>query len=124
MLELQRDTYRFFIKPLSKTRHIVKSIKRRFTSFLSKIRASHKEILRHVLRKIEHDCRSTTGNNIRKLQLTESDNSDSPYVPIPEVDIWKVTFAEELIKIKTGSLIVEGITQDELQDITKSICCA
>jgi hypothetical protein len=124
MLQIPRETHRFFIEPLSKTQHVVKSIKRRFTSFLSKIRSSHKEILRHVLRKIEHDCRSTTGRNIRKLQLTESDKSDSPYVPVPEADKWKLTFAEELLKIKTGALIVEGVTQEEIHELTKIVCCS
>lgn len=43
MLHLPKETHRFFIEPLSKTRHIVKSIKSRFTSFLSKIWTNHKE---------------------------------------------------------------------------------
>ena len=116
MLQLPRETHRYFIEPLSRTAHIVKSIKKRFTGFLSKIRSSRKEILRHVLRIVEYDCRSTTGRNIRKLRLTElnANNPDPPYMPVPEDDKWKISFAEELMNINEGALIVEGLTKEEI----------
>ena len=67
MLNLPRTTHRYFLEPLSKTPHIIKSLKRRFINFIYKIRTSQKDVLRTVLHEIEHDCRSTTGRNIRNL---------------------------------------------------------
>ena len=126
MLQLPRETHRFFLEPLSKTEHIIKSIRRRFDGFLTGIRQSYKEVLRHVLRTIEHDCRSTTGRNIRKLRLLQIDSTQEnhPYMPIPEKDRWKVQFAEELTGVMSGGLAVCILSKNEIKEIVQFICCA
>ena len=130
MLSLPRTTHRYFIEPLSKTPHITKSLKTRFLNFISKIYKSKKEVLRRVLSSIEHDCRSTTGRNIRKLKLQLDDFDqrriiefcNKPYIEVPIGDEWKLNMAKEIINIKSDTLIVNGISQKELDDICAYIC--
>ena len=47
-----------------------------------------------MLRTIEHDCRSTTGGNIRRLEIEASklneEKSDLSYVSIPYGSEWKI----------------------------------
>ena len=49
MLSLPRNTHRYFIEPLTKTRHIIKSLHRRFKRF-EKIEIGKKKVLRKMLR--------------------------------------------------------------------------
>ena len=127
MLSLPRTTHRYFIEPLSETPHIIKSIKKRFLGFLTKIKKSKKEILRSVLRTIKNDCRSTTGRNLRKLKLEGNESNqhkiyDTPYVDIPKDDGWKIPMAREIMNIKSGKLKVEMMSRDEVDQIGEFVC--
>ena len=99
MLSLPRETHRYFIEPLSQTVHISKSIKKRFLGFIENIRKSRKEVLRCVLKTIEHDCRSTTGRNLGRLSFDEISRDgrgikNTPYVSFVNDDRWKISLAK------------------------------
>lgn len=108
MLDLPRKTHRYFIEPLSDTKHIIKSIKLRFLNFIESIKRSRKEVLRCVLRIIEHDCRSITGRNLRKLNMEAIDVvqyiNDKPYKDVRTEDTWKINFMKEIMDIKSGKI--------------------
>ena len=127
MLSLPRRTHRYFVEPLSCTTHISRSIKKRFVGFIERIRRSKKEPLRCMLRTIEHDCRSTTGGNIRRLEIEASklneEKSDLSYVSIPYGSEWKIQFAKELVDIKAKNLVVQYFTQEEIENIAEYVCC-
>ena len=127
MLSLPRRTHCYFIEPLSRTSHISKSIKTRFLDFIDKVRKSKKEVLRRVLRTIEHDCRSKTGKNLRLLNIVRTDENgkefDKMYSSVSETDKWKIAFAKEIIDIKSYNLVVPSLTREELDDITEYVCC-
>ena len=129
MLNLPRTTHRFFLEPLSNTKHLKKSLKKRFIKFVEKLRKSKKEVLRCVLREIEHDCRSTTGRNIRKLlleskkhQLSEINVNNHAYVQVPEGSDWKIGMVAEMLNVKAGYLQVTNFTFKELDDICEFLC--
>ena len=129
MLNLPRTTHRFFLEPLSETMHIVKSLKKRFINFISKIRESKKHVLRRVLHEIENDCRSTTGRNIRKLcleykvsKLADIDINENQYKEIPEGDDWKIGMVDEINNLKNGCLEIVEFTVEEVDEICKFIC--
>ena len=129
MLSLPRRTHRYFLEPLSDTHHIVKSIKKRFLGFLDKIRSSKKKVLGCMLQKIEQDCRSTTGRNIRMLQLqlektTEEEFLKTPYARVPEGEQWKLAVIKELIEVKSGCMYISTMTKDEINDIIETLCCS
>ena len=129
ILDLPRETHRFFIEPLSNTRHITKSLKKRFISFIDKVKRSEKFVLRHVLNKVEHDCLSTTGRNIRTLLLDNgTDNlSDinldrTPYKEVSPQDNWKIMLVDEIIMAKSRDIIVPNFNFEELNAIKDFVC--
>ena len=129
MLSLPRKTHRYFIEPLSGTKHVVKSIRKRFLNFVAGIRRSRKEVLRRMMRTIERDCRSTTGRNMRKLELLSSHGKlevtcDAPYMEIPVGEEWKIAIAKEIVDLIDGNLTVPNLSPDELAEITESVCCS
>ena len=67
MLDIPRNTHRYFLEPLSGTQHIQFSLYKRFIKFIDNIKKSKKPTMRHLLPVIKHDYRSTTGRNLRKL---------------------------------------------------------
>ena len=77
-----------------------------------------------MLRTIEHDCRSTTGGNIRRLEIEATkEGSDLSYVSIPHGSEWKIPFAKELVDIKAKNLVVQHFTQEEIESIAEHVCC-
>ena len=124
MLSLPRTTHRYFIEPLSETKHIIKSIKARFLSFVEKIRSSKKEVLRTILRTIENDCRSTTGRNLRKLKLETKQGkiNDQPYAEIDVNDAWKIPLARDIVDIKSDKLTINDMSTKELEAIEYLVC--
>ena len=123
MLSLPRTTHRYFIEPLSETKHN-KSIKARFLSFVEKIRSSKKEVLRTILRTIENDCRSTTGRNLRKLKLETKQGkiNDQPYAEIDVNDAWKIPLARDIVDIKSDKLTINDMSTKELEAIEYLVC--
>ena len=69
LLDIHRNTHRYFVEPLSGTQHIQTSLHRRFIKFIDKINYSNKPVMRYMLSLINRDCRSTTGKNLRKIML-------------------------------------------------------
>ena len=125
MLSLPRTAHRYFIEPLSGRPHIIKSLGKRFLSFLAKIRKSKKTVLRNILTEIANDCRSTTGRNIRKLKLStnnftsENINLESkPYNKLPENANWRLSLVKEILDIKSGELQLENLSYADLDDIS------
>ena len=67
MLGLHRESHRFFIEPVSGTKHIISHIHKRFVKFIIQMMKSKKTALRSLCLKLLKECRSTSGKNIRKL---------------------------------------------------------
>ena len=130
MMQLPRETHRYFLEPLSRTTHIIKSLKNRFINFVVNLKNSQKEVLRCTLREIQNDCRSITGRNLRKLRLKDgvslisrANRDGHPYNDIPKGEEWKIRLVEEMINVKSGLLHVNQLTSDEMDVISKYVCC-
>ena len=65
MLALPRNTHRYFMEPLTETRHIIKSLWHRFLKFVDSIANGKKKVLRRMLDVVKYDTRSVTGRNLR-----------------------------------------------------------
>ena len=129
MLGLPRTTHRYFLEPLSKTMHVKKSLMKRYISFIDKLETSRKTVLRQMILELRHDCRSTTGSNIRKLllehdafRLRDIVYERNPYKRIPEGEDWKIGMVEEIIDIKSGNLALAEFTVEEVEDLCRCIC--
>ena len=127
MLGIPRNSHRYFIEPLSDTKHIMFSLYKRYVKFIDSIRTSSKAILRKMLSVVIHDCRSNTGQNLRKLMkiagkskvddIRKSDFEDLIYNDIPEGNEWKIKLAEEIIELKNGTLKIDFLTHKEINEI-------
>ena len=128
MMSIPRAAHRYFIEPLSGKQHVVKSLKRRFTNFISKVTSNEKRVLRDMLHDIRHDCRSVTGKNIRILKL-ESEKAHNvnidqmPYSAVPKDANWRVNFAAKILAIKSGDLTLRNISYADLDSILEDVCC-
>ena len=69
MLGIPRNSHRFFNEPLSDTKHITFSLFKRYIKFVDSIESSTKSVLRRILFFVRPDCRSNTGQNLRKQVL-------------------------------------------------------
>ena len=127
MLCIPRNSHRYFIEPLSDTKHITFSLFKRYIKFVDIIESSSKLVLKRMLRIVRRDYRSNTGKNLRKLMriagktsiddLKKGDFNDLIYNEIPEGEEWKIRLAEELIEMKNGIMDVKILTSDEINEI-------
>ena len=80
---------------------------------------------------VKADCRSTTGNNLRRLMLqvnktnldvvTKKDLDTQVYDNAPDCDKWKVELAKEILQVKNKQLELHSLTYKEMDDILESI---
>ena len=133
MLNLNRCTHRYFIEPLSGTKHIKFSLIQRFINFTQKIYSSIKTPLKTLYKSIRNDCRSITGKNLRNIMLLlEVNNIDS----INRNSMQKIKYHEasdnekrcrinmvkELIEVKRRKLHVANFNTGEVDEILDYLC--
>ena len=130
MLDLPLPTHRYLKEPLTGTPHISKVLVKRYLSFIEKIEKSEKLSLKQLLSLTRSDVRTVTGHNLRTIMLlaekTKIDDLDHniaiDYHPIDGRNKWKVNLIQELIEVKNGSLEVQGIQAEEVQQILEYVC--
>ena len=132
MLGLDFKTHRYFIEPLSGTKHIMFSLFKRLIRFIQKIGSCKKGALKTLLKAVKHDCRSTTGANLRKIMLrVNKHNIDDiqvedidklEYNPIPDGEIWRVRMIKELIDVKAGVMAIPDFAFEEITSMIDIIC--
>ena len=131
MLGLSRESHRYFIEPISETRHIIFHIYKRFVKFLSQMTSSRKGILRSLCNVVMNDCQSTTGRNLRRLQLLFNSGSftelqrdvktNRAYQEADVNDLWKIEAVKDLTKAMYDNTILPNFTRDEISDIRDHI---
>ena len=132
MLDVPRETHRYLIEPLSKTKHIKTVLIRRFLSFIQQIRKSNKVASKFLLDSILLDARSTTGSNMRNillltdkadvLQLVPNDAFQVNYHPINPVEEWRLPFICEIIEAKNNQISIQNISNDDLDEMLVDLC--
>ena len=131
MLGLHRETHRFFIEPVSGTKHIIYHLYKRFVRFVSQMLKSEKPALRSLCWKLLKTSRSTTGRNIRTLmirydcgtfsELEKNIVKDVPYVAADEKDEWKIEAVKDLTEAKFDGNILPNFTSTEIDEIRQYI---
>ena len=130
MFDLPLQTHRYFMCPISESQHVKHMLIKRFISFTQKLESSQKCSLRHLYRIVKNDAQTTTGSNIRNIQiligkedqkLTESDAMKVKYHEVKKEDEWKVKFVNEIIEVKQGTLDI-GLENSEIEDILEHLC--
>ncbi len=131
ILKIPRNSHRYFLEPLTNSRHIRFSLMKRFISFVEKVSNSPKSILRTFLNVIKSDCRSTTGKNLRRIMLlvdktnidhiVPSDLGNQVYAPVKKEDEWRLQMAKEIIEVKNRNAKIYSFSTRELDEILEEI---
>ena len=130
--DLPLNSHRCLIEPITEARHVRIILFRRFLSFIQQIMKSPKQLPKQMLKLIQTDTRSTTGNNLRKIllqttkfhvsQLNLKDVDEIKYHPIKEHEKWKIGLCMEILSVRKDELIVDGFTDLELEEILFHLC--
>ena len=128
MFSLPRETHKYLIEPISETKHIKVSLIKRHLRFYNMLSASKKNGLRNLYHEIKQDCLSTTGYNLRKIMLNNTDVkcdvAPRSYYTLPEHEAWRVPLIREILNVKFGKANVANFTSDELDEINRFACCS
>ena len=127
MLGLPRQSHRYFVEPLSGTKHIRFSLLERYIKFVKNVESSNNNALNRALLMIKEDCRSITGRNLRHIMKMSGKTNVNEleigctkgllYNPIPDGEAWRVAFAEELLEMRNGTLGDVNLTRKEIDEI-------
>ena len=127
MLGIPRNSHRYFIEPLTDTRHITHSLYKRYLQFINNIKSSRKPSLKKMFDVVKNDCRSNTGRNLRKLmkrvgnstidEVSKEDLRKLTYNEVPTGDTWKINMAREILELKNGNITVDNLSSDEIDEI-------
>ena len=132
MFSLLRQTHKYLIEPISESWHLKKILIWRFISFIRQIKSSKKVAPKDLLRLIETDTRSVTGNNIRnilrltkKLHINDVEKQDIgniDYVEIPDEEKWRISLIKSAIEMMNSPIDPLGPSTDELRDVIDFAC--
>ena len=132
MFDLPMQTHKYFIEPVSQTKHLKLVLIGRFLSFLNQIEKSKKLIPKQLLSFIKKDVRSTKGSNLRNILLLTNKNTieelsledikSIKYNQIEREDEWNVKFIREVTDIKFNQVEVENFSKEELDEILTYLC--
>lgn len=132
IFKLDRKTHRYLIEPVSKMEHLKCAIQKRFVTFTDKLKTSPKMVVRNINKIIGKDCRSTTGENIRRIMLncgsdsfrgpTREDVSRKGFEAVPAGEEWRVDVINELIDMRDGFLEPNGWTSQEVDETLTYLC--
>ena len=131
LLSIPRNTHRYFIEPLTETKHIKFALLKRFVNFVNNLAKSTKMVIKNMLSCVKYECRSTTGHNLRQIMLlvnktnvdeiTTDDFRSQIYNVVPNVGKWKINLAKEIIEVINRNLEMGILDTAELDDILEHI---
>ena len=90
------------------------------------IRSSKKLALMSLLKVIEHNTRSVTGQNLRSIllkakvhqvQSLKPTDVNFKYCDIPDEEAFRVYLINDIIEVRNGEVEFPGLSKDELDDI-------
>ena len=132
MPHLPHNTHRYFIEPISNTRHIISSLYSTFLRFIDKIKSYNKSAILNLFHTIKYDCRSNTGVKLCKIMLrTGKDRVDDiniidinsiVYLDIPNGSEWRIDMVKEIIECNFGRITVPGFDRYQIADMLNFVC--
>ena len=134
--QLPHETHRYFFEHLTECRHLKILLIRRFLKFASSILKGENRSCKLLLRTIFENSNSTTGKNIRNIELEADFKLDLElmnlkidkvcdkisFADVPEAQLWRISAAKEAAQIKSKHLHLEGFKDEEVDEILRFIC--
>ena len=132
MINIPRETIKYFIEPLSEHKHIKSVIVKRFLSFIEHLRKSLKKLPLNLFKTLKNDVSSITGSNLRNIMLLVdktyiedlnlTDAHSIIYCPADSENEWKIDIAKELLDVQSGDLQLGQFNFKEVQEMLSFIC--
>ena len=133
MFDLPKETHCYLLEPITETKHLKFVLLKRLINFKKQVMNCDKNLLKTMFQICEHDSRSITGSNLRKLMLLcdkssisdiYSSNIDNlSYREIPQEEAWRIETIKELIEIKTDpDNLLPNFPKEEIEEILSLLC--
>ena len=125
---LPNTSHRYLIEEVSKKPHIKASLYQRYLVFLGSLRTSPKKCVASLVHRVCEDQGSITKKNINTIEADSkclnvlSLNpryvaSNVTYAPVPETEIWRIGFLEDLISIRSNEQHLDGFSKKEIEQM-------
>ena len=136
--KLPYQTHRYFYEHLTKCRHLKVLLSKRFLTFVTSIVCGSKQSCKLLLRMSARNCDSTTGKNIRNIELESKISvtlestkgiiskicENLHFEKVPKKCDWKISLVKELSLLKSGHLVIKNFEEDDLVDMIDFLCCS
>ena len=136
--KLPYQTHRYFYEHLTKCRHLKVLLSKRFLTFVTSIVCGSKQSCKLLLRMSARNCDSTTGKNIRNIELESKISvtlestkgiiskicENLHFEKLPKRCDWKISLVKELSLLKSGHLVIKNFEEDDLVDMIDFLCCS
>ena len=84
MLRIPFNSHRYFLEPVSRSKHVIFSLYARFIKFTDKLKTCSKSLIRNLYRTARSDCRSTTGRCLRKMMM-KTNNTSTDCIKVSDI---------------------------------------
>ena len=132
ILNLDRQTHRYFVEPLSKCLHPKIMLISRMVGFYQTQLLSPKFCVRYLVKLAENDFRTSIGRTLHYAAVRCGTQFDKltpslvkrklQYMETPADEKWRVEFAHELLMVRKRELELTGFLQEEIEEILKNVC--
>ena len=132
MMNLDRQTHRYMIEPISDIRHIKFALLKRFLTFTEKLEKSMKHPVRILFNALKRDCRSTTGSNLRRIMnlvkrskvshIQKKDLECIPFCKTEKDDEWRLIIVKELLSARRNEIKIENFDKCEITEMLDHLC--
>ena len=132
IFQLDRKTHRYLIEPVRKMEHLKNAIHKRFIAFTKKLETSPKMVVRRINQIVGKDCRSITGENLRRILIhydsdpikgpTRDDISKKAFKEVPIGEEWRVSIINELIDMRDRSMDADCWSSNEIEETLTYLC--
>ena len=133
MFDLPKETHCYLLEPITERKHLKFVLLKRLINFKKQVMNCDKNLLKTMFQICEHDSRSITGSNLRKLMLLcdkssisdihSSDIDILSYREIPQEEAWRIETIKELIEIKTDpDNLLPNFPKEEIEEILSLLC--
>jgi hypothetical protein len=132
-LYVDRCIHKYLVESISNTMHPKTMLASRYVTFYKALTNSTKLIVRFLASLFETDQRTLMGRTLdilcRQLDISDPSQLSScivkrtlKYSEIPEEEKWRTSTVTELLKLRSQSLSLPGLTQDEIDAMLVYTC--
>ena len=131
VFNLPWTSHRYFIEPVSSTKHPKTMLSCRLVKFWDSLRKSKKRSVRYLFSLVYNDRRTLTGRTasrvavdcgVERINLNWRDAKNAQYFPVPPEELWRIPLLHELLGVRDGSLEVPGVYHEDIKNIIDEIC--